>query len=129
MHNLRLIILFSFVLTIIVSRLVIQLLNKTNTLRKVRPHYKSLEVHHITTGIIILLIVGYISITNLFYISTLFLAVFYGIGAGLIIDELWPSVIVQSKHWFDEGSLYRNKNTYLIIVAVAVLLILFTVVI
>lgn len=118
------IVLASFLLSIFLSRLTVFILAKTNTLRKVRPHLKSFEIHHLTTGLIILIIAGYLSITNLMSVSKSLLAILYGFGLGLVVDELWTGSVILSRHWYDEGSEYYKVPTYIIIAIVAILLIL-----
>jgi hypothetical protein len=128
MENSKLIITFTFLLSILLSRLTVLLLGKTNTLKTFRPHLRSFEVHHITTGIIILVITGYLAITNTFSLSKTLLSVFYGLGLGIFVDELWTSSVVLSNHWSKEGIEYYKLPTYLIMIVISILLMVLTVI-
>ncbi|MBI4037161.1 hypothetical protein HY385_01940 [Candidatus Daviesbacteria bacterium] len=127
MNDPRLIVLISFLASIFISRSIIFILDKTNRLKQVRPHLKSFEVHHLTSGLIILIIAGYLSITNQFVISKTALSILYGFGLGLVIDELWVSSVILNKHWHAEGIEYYKLPTYLIIIMVVILLIVLTI--
>lgn len=128
MINPKVVISVSFILSIIISRLTVFVLVKTNKLKQVRPHLRSFEVHHLTTGTIILIIAGYLSLTNLFGMSKTLLAILYGFGLGLVVDELWAGSVVLSKHWYDEGKEYYKPLTYFVITIVAILLLLLIVI-
>lgn len=82
----------SFLLTVLITRLYIQLTHKPGFAFLIDNIYiNGIHIHHLNFGIIILVIVGFWSLYDIQRTTHRALAVFYGIGLALTFDEfaLW----------------------------------------
>jgi hypothetical protein len=124
MIPIRQLVLVSFLGAVVVSRLWVYLLISTKTLDLFEPHVGSFRVHHITTGLLLIICVGYFAIVDP---STgglqTTLAILFGIGAGLVTDELWLWLKIQSGDLGSNGKHYFSLVSYIPIVIIAVLLV------
>jgi len=117
---------FWFVGSIIFSRLLIILLEDIDFLLRIEPHWGSFRIHHITLGIIFLIIAGYLALAG--HLSRrgkkIDLAL-YGIGLGLIADEFLLATKTQSGEMQAyPGEYFSFANTIPALIVLAILLFL-----
>lgn len=105
------IILISFLLTFIVSRLVVFYGPTSNFYLKV----KGVHVHHLAYGIFLLSLVGFLSLVlERTEKVRLQLSVLYGIALGLAFDEF--------AMWIQLEDVYKDRSTYDAIVTITLIL-------
>ncbi len=104
-------ILISFLVTFLLSRLVVFYLPLPNFFLKIR----GVHVHHFAYGIFILGLVGFLSLVQtLSEKSKLKLSLLYGLGLGLAFDEF--------AMWIELEDIYRDRTTYDAIVIITLIL-------
>jgi hypothetical protein len=59
------------------------------------------HIHHLVPGIILLLITGYLGVAT--HLDSSFIAVFYGIGAALTLDEFALWLNLEDVYWAKQG--------------------------
>ena len=93
-------VLVSFLLTFLVVRTITHL-QKAHLL----PNQNGpVHIHHMTLGIILLLITGYISISFQQYRKLqYYIAIIFGIGAALTLDEFALWLFLQNVYWAKQG--------------------------
>ena len=107
----QILVLVSFLITFLIARIAAD-----NNMRLiVNTQDGPLHIHHLVTGIILLLLSGYIGIAfyNRFKLRN-FMAVLFGIGAALTIDEFALWLYLDDVYWEKEG---RYSIDAIIIVA------------
>lgn len=105
------IILISFLLTFLVSRMVVFSEPTSNLYLKVR----GVHVHHLAYGICLLSLVGFLSLVlDRTEKIRLQLSVWYGIALGLAFDEF--------AMWIQLEDVYRDRSTYDAIIVITLLM-------
>ena len=97
----QLLILISFLITFAIVRIITHL-QKLNILPN--QHNDIFHIHHLVPGIILLLVSGYISISfwSIHRLKTL-MAVLFGIGAALTVDEFALWLYLRDVYWAKQG--------------------------
>jgi chromate transport protein ChrA len=113
-------ILISFLITFAFVRTITHL-QKLNILPN--QHNDILHIHHLVPGIILLLVSGYIGI-SFWSVQKLraFIAVLFGMGAALTIDEFALWIYLRDVYWTKQG---RDSVDAIIIVILIITIILF----
>lgn len=108
----QLLILVSFLLTFLISRLTVYI---DNSLGLPSPNViKGLHVHHLVPGIFLILISGYIGLSYWRNIKLRWLmSIFFGIGAALTVDEFALWLYLSDVYWEKQGRL--SVDTFIII--------------
>ena len=91
-------ILWSFSLTFVIARLLIYLIDIKNTLPDIYLTLFGYHLHHFNLGILALAIAGYAAITEV-KIPKKYLAILFGAGAGLIVDEIGLLLSFEDNYW------------------------------
>lgn len=116
-------VLIAFLLTVLVSRLMVKLMWGIGVGQKSEPKIAGIQIHHFTYGLVLLVISGYFSITV--KSDSSILPVLFGIGMGLLIDELYALLRILSKYWFVKnagGETYYSRQSYVIMAITAAVL-------
>lgn len=114
-------ILVSFVVTFFVVRLV------THAIRHNRGPFRNLKlggthVHHLVPGILLLIVTGYLAMAIHVRIGRTIVAVFFGIGAALTLDEFALWLNLRDVYWTRQGR--RSIDAIVIAAAIGGLVVL-----
>lgn len=107
-------ILWSFTLTFLIARGLVYLSDIKNTLPDVYFSLFGYHLHHFNLGILAMGFAGYAAITNL-KIPKKILAILFGFGLGLTVDEFGLLISLQDDYWL--------RQTYDVVVILLVILI------
>jgi hypothetical protein len=114
-------VLIAFLLTFIIVRIV------THSIRAGRGRFRNVNLggthlHHMVPGIVLLLVTGYLSNAIHFRIGRTTVAIFFGIGAALTLDEFALWIHLKDVYWTKEGR--RSVDIVIICAALAGLVVL-----
>lgn len=113
----------TFVVTIVVSRIVVAIADKKGLVLALEPKVGGIKIHHFTYGLLLVVVSGYLSVVM--RLESIWLAITFGAGLGLAFDELYVVLRILSKYWFVKdsgGEQYHAKPTYVLLVVSALLL-------
>jgi hypothetical protein len=99
--NVPLVILLSFLITFLTSRLIVYLM-VADKVPEVYMFIKGVHVHHLNYGILILAFVGAYCLLKKNY-SKPNISVVYGIGLGLTFDEFGMWLMLQDNYWIRQS--------------------------
>lgn len=112
--------LFSFLITFALARVTTHL-QKVNLLPSQHGH---LHIHHLVFGIVFLLISGYVGLSFWNHPKVRqWMAVVFGVGAALTIDEFALWVYLRDVYWEREGRLSIDAIILTVVILIIVLLI------
>ncbi len=114
----RFLVLLAFVLTFLVVHSVTHLIRATEGRRIGNVVVRGVHVHHLVPGIVLLLISGYLSVTGWRHAAPLALG--FGVGAALTLDEFALWLHLEDVYWTDRG----RRSVHVVIGTVGVLLLL-----
>jgi hypothetical protein len=114
-------VLIAFLLTFIIVRII------THAIRAGRGPFRNLSVggthlHHLVPGIILVLITGYLSNVVHLRATRTVVAVFFGIGAALTLDEFALWLHLKDVYWTKQGR--RSVDVVIVAAALAGLVVL-----
>lgn len=95
--DIRFLILVSFLITFVLSRIIVYffVFGPPNIYLRIN----GVHVHHLTFGIIILAIIGYVSLTTHSNHAKKIIAILYGIGLALVFDEFGMWLHLKDDYW------------------------------
>lgn len=111
-------VLFSFLLTFVIARSVAYLVTFRH-IPNVFLDVRGTHVHHFVYGIVVLAVIGFLSLISFSPKNKLWLALGYGVGLGLAVDEAGQWLRLKDDYWV------RQSYDALVVVTIALLLIIY----